>query len=105
MLDEKVKYLEEQNAKVASSLVGMSINLKKQTNQVNAVQKKLQNRDASVGLLSNSIVIQESNELKPGESDTTTLIRYKIAIEKLDEEQFKIKDQMKKAFDKVKQEI
>lgn len=86
----------------------MSINLKKQGNQVDAVHKKLSKRDASLGLLNNSIVIQESNDepLKEGkESVETTLIRYKVAIEKLDEEQIRLKDQMKKAFDKVKQEL
>ena len=86
VLDEKVKYLEEQNAKVASSLVGMSINLRRNSNQVDAVQKKISKRDASLGLLNNSMVIQESNEFKPTESVETSLIRFKVAIERLDEE-------------------
>ena len=64
----------------------MSINLKKQTNQVEAVHKKLSKRDHSIGLLNNSMVIQETNEVQPAESVDTTLIRYKIAIERLDEE-------------------
>ena len=86
VLDEKVKYLEEQNAKVASSLVGMSINLRRNSNLVDSVQKKISKRDASLGLLNNSMVIQDSNEFKPTESVDTSLIRYKVAIERLDEE-------------------